>query len=45
MRFYAIFYEEETESSYAERAGLTQSGVSKKRKRILEKLKRFMNEL
>lgn len=42
---YAIFYEEETESSYAERAGLTQSGVSKKRKRILEKLKRFMNEL
>lgn len=42
---YAIFYEEETEASYAERAGLTQSGVSKKRKRILAKLKRFMNKL
>ena len=42
---FAIFYEEETESSFAERVGLTQSGVSKKRKRILAKLKRFMNEL
>ena len=42
---YAIFYEEETESSYAERFGLTQSGVSRKCKMILAKLKKFMNKL
>ena len=42
---YAIFYEEETESSYAERVGLTQSGVSRKCKMILAKLKKFMNKL
>lgn len=42
---YAVFYEEETEASYAKKIGLTQSGVSKKRKRILAKLKRFMNKL
>lgn len=42
---YAIFYEGETEASYAERVGLTQSGVSRKCKMILAKLKKFMNNL
>lgn len=42
---FALFYEEETESSYAERVGLTQSGVSRKCKVILEKMKKFMNKL
>lgn len=42
---YAIFFEEETEASYAERIGLTQSGVSRKCKMILAKMKKFMNKL
>lgn len=41
----AIYFEEETESSYAERVGLTQSGVSRKRKKILAKLKTFMEKI
>lgn len=41
----AIYFSGETESSYAKMIGLTQPGVSKRHKKILAKLKKFMNNL
>ena len=41
----AIYFSGETESSYAKMIGLTQPGVSKRHKKILEKLRKFMNNL
>ena len=41
----AIYFSGETESSYAKLIGLTQPGVSKRHKKILEKLRKFMNNL
>lgn len=41
----AIYFSGETESSYANTIGLTLSGVSKRHKRILAKLKKLMNNL
>ena len=41
----AIYFSGETESSYAKLIGLTQPGVSKRHKKILAKLRKFMNNL
>lgn len=41
----ALYFSGETESSYANTIGLTLSGVSKRHKRILAKLKKLMNNL
>lgn len=41
----AIYFSGETESSYAKTIGITLSGVCKRHKRILAKLKKFMNNL
>lgn len=41
----AIYFSGETESSYAKKIGLTQPGVSKRHKKILAKLRKFMNNL
>ena len=41
----AIYFSGETESSYAKTIGITLSGVSKRHKRILAKLKKLMNNL
>ena len=40
-----IYFSGETESSYAKLIGLTQPGVSKRHKKILAKLRKFMNNL
>ena len=42
---HAIYFEGMTEAEYAPRAKLTQSGVSRRRKKILSKLKKLMNIL
>ena len=41
----AIYFSGETESSYAKKIGLTQPGISKRHKKILAKLRKFMNNL
>lgn len=41
----AIYFSGETESSYAKTIGITLSGVSKRHKRIIAKLKKLMNSL
>lgn len=41
----AIYFSGETESSYAEALGLTHSTINRRHKKILAKLKRFMNSL
>lgn len=41
----AIYFSGETESSYAKTIGISLSGVSKRHKRILAKLKNLMNSL
>lgn len=40
---HAIYFEGLTEEAYAQKAKLTQSGVSRKRKKTLSKLKMFMD--
>ena len=42
---HAIYFEGMTEAEYAPRAKLTQSGVSRKRKKTLSKLKKLLNLL
>ena len=41
----AIYFSGETESSYTKKIGLTQPGISKRHKKILAKLRKFMNNL
>ena len=41
----AIYFSGETESIYAKKIGLTQPAVSKRHKKILAKLRKFMNNL
>lgn len=42
---YAIYFDRLTETEYALRANLTQSGVSKRKKKILSRLRKLMNIL
>lgn len=41
----ALFFENETEYSYSLRTGMSQSGISRKKMRILSKLRILMNSL
>lgn len=41
----AIYFSGETESGYAETLGLTHSTINRRHKKILAKLRRFMNSL
>lgn len=40
---YAIYFEGMTEAEYASKAKMTQSGISRRRKKTLSKLKKLLN--